>query len=71
MLFRSVIAHRFSTLRHADRILVLDQGRLVGFDSHARLLATCKTYGRLWSSQTALIHDSPQVVASRRHVVDV
>src|SRR5207249_6683901 len=29
-----VIAHRFSTLRHADRIIVLDRGQMVGFDSH-------------------------------------
>ena len=53
-----VIAHRFSTLRNADRILVLDQGRMVGFDSHARLLATCETYRRLWVSQTTLVNDS-------------
>src|SRR5207244_10731605 len=31
-----VIAHRFSTLRNAERIIVLNRGRLVGCDSHTR-----------------------------------
>lgn len=66
-----VIAHRFSTLRNADRILVLDQGCVVGFDSHERLLATCKTYRKLWASQTALVDDSPEVPHRRPEVVDV
>jgi len=62
-----VIAHRLSTLRRADRIIVLDQGRMVGFDSAERLLATCTTYRKLWASQTALAEG-----AGRRHpeVVD-
>lgn len=46
-----VIAHRLSTLRAADRILVLDAGRLVGLDAHDTLLKTCPTYQRLWHSQ--------------------
>src|SRR6266480_4513170 len=63
-----VIAHRFSTLRKADRIIVLDQGRLVGFDSRERLLATCQTYRKLWASQTAL---APEAAPRRPEVVDV
>jgi ABC-type multidrug transport system fused ATPase/permease subunit len=66
-----VIAHRFSTLRNADRIIVLEQGRMVGFDSHARLLATCQTYRKLWASQTVLVNDSPGVPPWRPEVVDV
>jgi ABC-type multidrug transport system fused ATPase/permease subunit len=46
-----VIAHRFSTLRNADRIMVFDRGRLVGFAPHERLLVTCQTYRELWASQ--------------------
>ena len=57
-----VIAHRFSTLRNADRIIVLDQGRMVGFDSHARLLDTCPTYRMLWASQTGIAHETAEVV---------
>ncbi len=63
-----VIAHRFSTLRKADRIIVLDQGRLVGFDSRERLLATCHTYRKLWASQAAL---APEAAPRRPEVVDV
>ncbi|HEU4631882.1 MAG TPA: ABC transporter ATP-binding protein [Gemmatimonadaceae bacterium] len=47
-----IVAHRMSTLRDVDRILVLDQGRMVGLDTHERLLATCPIYRRLWSHQT-------------------
>jgi subfamily B ATP-binding cassette protein MsbA len=46
-----VIAHRLSTLRNADRVIVLEQGRIVGLGSHDELLATCETYRRLWVSQ--------------------
>jgi ATP-binding cassette, subfamily B, bacterial MsbA len=63
-----VIAHRFSTLRNADRIIVLDQGQMVGFDTHARLLATCETYQRLWASQATLVHDSPAAPSRQAQV---
>jgi ABC-type multidrug transport system fused ATPase/permease subunit len=46
-----VIAHRLSTLARANRILVLDQGRLVGFGTHAELTARCAVYARLWAGQ--------------------
>ncbi len=66
-----VIAHRFSTLRNADRIIVLEQGRMVGFDSRQRLLANCKTFRRLWASQMALVSDSPEVAPRRPEMIDV
>ena len=59
------------TLRNANRIIVLDQGRMVGFDSHTRLLATCTTYRELWASQTTLVNDSPEAPPQRPEVVDV
>ena len=46
-----VVAHRLSTLRKADRLLVLDGGRLVGFGPHEELLRDCALYRRLWESQ--------------------
>ena len=46
-----VIAHRLSTLRNADRILVIDQGRLAGFAPHEDLLAGCEVYRRIWDAQ--------------------
>ena len=65
-----VIAHRFSTLRNADRIIVLEQGRMVGFDSHARLLERCETYRKLWASQMSLDSDSSGVSPRRPEEVD-
>jgi len=45
------VAHRLSTLRNATRILVLEQGRAVGFGTHHELLTSCPTYIRLWEAQ--------------------
>jgi ABC-type multidrug transport system fused ATPase/permease subunit len=66
-----VIAHRFSTLRNAHRIMVLQEGRMVGFDSHERLLGTCETYRRLWASQMAHREDTTEGRPRRAAVVDV
>jgi ABC-type multidrug transport system fused ATPase/permease subunit len=46
-----VIAHRLSTLRKADRVLVLDAGRCVGLDRHEALLRNCAVYKTLWEAQ--------------------
>jgi subfamily B ATP-binding cassette protein MsbA len=46
-----VIAHRLSTIEHADRVVVLDQGRIVEQGSHAELLARGGLYARLHSMQ--------------------
>ena len=42
-----VIAHRLSTIEHADRILVLDQGRIVESGTHAELLQASGHYANL------------------------
>jgi ABC-type multidrug transport system fused ATPase/permease subunit len=47
------IAHRLSTLRSADLILVMDQGSVAGLGSHEALMRTCPLYGRLWEAQQA------------------
>jgi ATP-binding cassette subfamily B protein len=46
-----VVAHRLSTLRHATRILVLQDGRRVGLGTHAELLSRCPLYAEMWHAQ--------------------
>ena len=46
-----IVAHRFSTIRNADRILVFDAGCIVGDGSHEQLYATCPLYKELYDRQ--------------------
>ena len=46
-----IIAQRISSVEHADRILVLDEGRINGFDSHENLLKTNAIYQEIYESQ--------------------
>jgi ATP-binding cassette subfamily B multidrug efflux pump len=46
------IAHRLSTIAAMDRLVVMDQGRIVETGSHAALLAKNGIYARLWAHQS-------------------
>lgn len=46
-----IVAQRVSTVMSADRIIVLDEGRLVGVGTHKELLKTCTVYREIVSSQ--------------------
>ena len=47
-----IIAQRVSSVQDADRILVLDEGRVSAFGSHEELLKTSAIYREVWESQT-------------------
>ena len=53
-----VIAHRLSTVRNADQILVLDEGRIVERGRHEELIAAGGLYAELYRTQFA-VTDSP------------
>ena len=54
-----VIAHRLSTVRHAHRIVVLENGGIVEQGSHDELIAAAGAYARLWRVQAGLRADEP------------
>jgi ATP-binding cassette, subfamily B, multidrug efflux pump len=49
-----VVAQRVSSIIHADRIVVLDDGQVVGNGTHAELLESCPTYVEIVESQQAM-----------------
>jgi ATP-binding cassette subfamily B protein len=46
-----IVAQRISTILHADQILVLDDGRIVGKGTHEELLGSCEVYEQIARSQ--------------------
>lgn len=46
-----LVSQRTASLMHADRILVLDDGRIVGQGTHRELLASCEVYREIYDSQ--------------------
>lgn len=47
-----IIAQRVSTIRHAERIVVLGEGEPVGIGTHDELLMNCPVYKEIYESQT-------------------
>ena len=48
-----IISQRASSIMHADKIIVLDDGNVVGIGKHSELLDTCEIYREIYSSQFA------------------
>ena len=46
-----IVAQRISTVLHANQILVLDDGRIVGKGTHAQLMENCPVYREIHESQ--------------------
>lgn len=46
-----VIAQRVSSILHADHILVLDEGREIGYGTHEQLMESCQIYREISESQ--------------------
>lgn len=46
-----IVAQRISTIRHADKIIVLDNGKMVGYDTHDNLMKNCSVYQEIAYSQ--------------------
>ena len=49
---RLIIAQRISSVQDADRILVLEEGRVNGFDTHEKLLESNAIYREIYETQT-------------------
>ncbi|MEU4181114.1 ABC transporter ATP-binding protein [Streptomyces sp. NPDC026589] len=55
-----LISHRFSTVRHADRICVLERGRVVELGSHDELMAARGRYHEMFTLQAAQFDETPK-----------
>ena len=53
-----IIAQRVSSIRHANQIIVLHEGRMAGIGTHEELMETCKVYQEIYESQTKEVQEA-------------
>ena len=49
-----IVAQRISTILNADKIVVLDEGKIVGIGTHKELMKSCETYSQIALSQLSM-----------------
>ncbi len=59
-----IVAQRISTIMHAEQIIVLDEGKVVGIGTHSKLLKDCEVYQQIASSQLS----EKELLASTKEV---
>jgi len=66
-----LVSHRFSTVRHADRICVLEAGRVVELGSHDELMAHGGRYRTMFELQASRFRDGAPLPGEEEEVLDV
>jgi ATP-binding cassette subfamily B protein len=64
-----LISHRFSTVRMADRIYVLDNGRISEAGTHKELMALDGTYADMYNKQAAWLTENDEKEENEVHCV--
>ena len=52
-----IIAHRFSTIKNVQKIIVFDDGKIIDFGTHRELMERCPLYAHLYEKQTSKIDE--------------
>ncbi|MBR7099600.1 MAG: ABC transporter ATP-binding protein [Clostridia bacterium] len=55
-----IVSQRTASLQHADIIVVLDEGKMVGLGTHAQLLNSCEVYREIYQSQFKEVHHAQE-----------
>jgi ABC-type multidrug transport system fused ATPase/permease subunit len=64
-----MIAQRLSTIKNADRIMVLDSGEIVEFGTHSELMAKGGIYKRIYETQ--FLEKAPEMILAHASQTDV
>ena len=64
-----IIAHRFSTIRNVDKVIVMDKGKVVGIGSHEELASSCEYYQKLVRPQIGAVAEIQAIVDHNQAVI--